>query len=268
MSKPNETVQRPDSRLLRCCRTRPVRAVLIAAFLGLLTTVLVAWGIALFVGEFREGSHVEFLRIDYDHSPLDAASLWGRFERANGVGVTRYELSSSPLVLYFRDPVHRSIAERSQDHALNVLRSSVPDWVAPPPPGKITGSTASVSLGYGFPFRCLSLSYHVEYDYRVYSVFPAITNKIGMLTLDDPLDRGRSWERLSLPYNPIWSGLLANSLAYGFVWLMVFTAIGFARRAVRRGRGRCTRCNYDLSGAVTPVCPECGRAVGATAKMG
>jgi hypothetical protein len=31
------------------------------------------------------------------------------------------------------------------------------------------------------------------------------------------------------------------------------------RRALRRRKNRCPKCNYDLRGAVAPLCPECGQ---------
>jgi hypothetical protein len=33
---------------------------------------------------------------------------------------------------------------------------------------------------------------------------------------------------------------------------------GFARRQRRRARNHCPTCNYDLAGAPSPICPECG----------
>lgn len=69
----------------------------------------------------------------------------------------------------------------------------------------------------------------------------------------------------NLPLTPIWKGYLANSLFYAAVWLIIGLAATcstrVARRTLRRRRGLCTRCAYDLKG-LTPgtPCPECGQA--------
>ena len=60
------------------------------------------------------------------------------------------------------------------------------------------------------------------------------------------------------PLRPIWRGFVANALLYGFVlWALNFGA-STARRMIRRKRGHCTKCGYDLRGAEHEVCPECG----------
>lgn len=77
------------------------------------------------------------------------------------------------------------------------------------------------------------------------------------------LDRGAEGSGLVnviLPLRPLWPGLAINTIFYGAAIWMVWAGAGALRRGVRRRRGRCVRCNYDLrgraSGAV--VCPECG----------
>jgi hypothetical protein len=64
-----------------------------------------------------------------------------------------------------------------------------------------------------------------------------------------------------LPLRPIWPGFLFNTLIYAAaLWGLLFTP-GVLRRTVRRRRGRCTRCAYDLRGIEHDVCPECGESV-------
>jgi hypothetical protein len=60
-------------------------------------------------------------------------------------------------------------------------------------------------------------------------------------------------------YQPIWRGLLINTAFYGgIIWLLWFDP-GMIRRGVRRQRGLCVRCGYDLrGGSAGGACPECG----------
>lgn len=67
-----------------------------------------------------------------------------------------------------------------------------------------------------------------------------------------------------LPYRPIWIG----QLAWGSFWFAVVTLVQLmwyilrrGWRDVRRWRGRCANCNYDLRGNTSGACPECGVSV-------
>ena len=67
-----------------------------------------------------------------------------------------------------------------------------------------------------------------------------------------------STNKLTLPYEVLWPGFTINTLLYAaivwVVWLSPFTA----RRMIRRKRGHCLKCGYDLRGAEHEACPECG----------
>jgi hypothetical protein len=61
-----------------------------------------------------------------------------------------------------------------------------------------------------------------------------------------------------IPLNPIWRGFLASTLLCGAVAWLLWLAPSVTRRALRRRRGACPRCGYDLRGGGQGVCPECG----------
>ena len=67
-----------------------------------------------------------------------------------------------------------------------------------------------------------------------------------------------------IPTHILWSGAIINTLVYAAVWFGLIIAPGAARRTVRRRRGRCVQCGYDLRGEFEKGCPECGwgRATG------
>jgi len=57
---------------------------------------------------------------------------------------------------------------------------------------------------------------------------------------------------------PIWSGLLIDAAFWSTGWAALAMALVLLRRGIRRWRGRCPRCAYDLQGAPGAGCPECG----------
>lgn len=57
-----------------------------------------------------------------------------------------------------------------------------------------------------------------------------------------------------LSITPIWRGLFANSVFWGFSLFILVTVLRFLRRLVRRRRGRCPHCGYDLLGL--SLCPS------------
>ena len=64
-----------------------------------------------------------------------------------------------------------------------------------------------------------------------------------------------------LPYRVLWPGFAVNTIFYAAVlWLLAFGPFA-ARRIIRRKRGRCIQCGYDLRHAPHDACPECGAGV-------
>lgn len=77
-----------------------------------------------------------------------------------------------------------------------------------------------------------------------------------------PLFRG-SFTPRSVPLRPIWRGFAFNTIFYAAtLWLLFiapFHAFRGMRRIIRRRRGQCIRCGYDLRGQLPGAgCPECG----------
>lgn len=65
-------------------------------------------------------------------------------------------------------------------------------------------------------------------------------------------------ETVTLPLYPIWPGFAINTVFYAAIcWLLWMTPFT-ARRMIRRRRGRCPNCGYDLAHAEHEQCPECG----------
>ncbi len=64
-----------------------------------------------------------------------------------------------------------------------------------------------------------------------------------------------------LPLRPLWPGFAFNTVFYAVLLWILWLSPFVVRRAIRRKRGRCVNCGYDLrgtSGGGGEVCPECG----------
>jgi hypothetical protein len=62
----------------------------------------------------------------------------------------------------------------------------------------------------------------------------------------------------ALPFMPIGRGMALNTAFYGGIWAGLVAAAWLARRSARRLRGRCLRCGYDVRASYAALCPECG----------
>jgi hypothetical protein len=63
--------------------------------------------------------------------------------------------------------------------------------------------------------------------------------------------------RRCVPLRPIWNGVLANWCIFAFLWALVIHCMVLSRKVMRRGRGHCAWCGYDVR-ASDSICPECG----------
>lgn len=73
-------------------------------------------------------------------------------------------------------------------------------------------------------------------------------------------DRVTSWgtRPKAIPFAPAWPGFAINMFIYAAGVLLIWTLLYSARRLMRKWRGRCPRCGYNLRRRVTAGCPECG----------
>jgi hypothetical protein len=67
-----------------------------------------------------------------------------------------------------------------------------------------------------------------------------------------------------IPLRPLWPGFAINTLFYAGVLWMLFCGPFALRRMIRRRRGQCPACAYPIGWGAgqSPVCTECGAAVG------
>jgi len=88
-----------------------------------------------------------------------------------------------------------------------------------------------------------------------------VETRLGSVRLHDSFaHRGLTMER-SIPLRPRWPGLAVNSLLFAsvlFCLSLIPVMWTLAAARMRRIRGRCITCGYDLRGQFDAGCPECG----------
>ena len=60
------------------------------------------------------------------------------------------------------------------------------------------------------------------------------------------------------PNRVLWIGMIVNELFYVLLIVSTFFSWRYGRRWIRRRRGRCPQCSYDLRGNLGGGCSECG----------
>ncbi len=63
-----------------------------------------------------------------------------------------------------------------------------------------------------------------------------------------------------LPVGPLWPGFAVNTLFYAAILWLIIPGPFALRRFIRRRRGLCPACGYDLRHGEHKACPECGLA--------
>jgi hypothetical protein len=73
---------------------------------------------------------------------------------------------------------------------------------------------------------------------------------------------GESLGERIIPLRPLWPGFALNTLLYAAILFALIRGPFIARRTLRRRRGLCVSCGYDLRGRGPDhaACPECGAA--------
>ena len=105
---------------------------------------------------------------------------------------------------------------------------------------------------YGVPMLAM------WYRYRTH-LAPSVTYTVrGGIRVASYRIGGPSGEPGILPIRLIWPGFAINTIFYAAIlWLLTLGPFT-ARRMIRRKRGHCIKCGYDLRGDVSSGCPECG----------
>ncbi|MBL9140871.1 MAG: hypothetical protein JNK53_03300, partial [Phycisphaerae bacterium] len=139
-----------------------------------------------------------------------------------------------------------------------------------PAPGENVGAQGvAVDMAFGIPFPCMWM--HAELPMRD-AAFEEWTwsSAFEVVPLRATAAQPRARRNVQgvwshglgrIPMAPLWAGLAANSVA----WAALLGAVMWARHRVRwmgqvmrRDRGRCADCGYELARVARASCPECG----------
>ena len=234
----------------------PVRIALYV-LLGAVSTVGVAWVCAVEVQLrdatsemrsciWRPSSGSIKGRIDVEH--------WGRFGSARyACCVMQPDPPWTDAGPFVTPTEARALAPAWSQQVLFDWTDQQHDW--PPEAFTVQGVDCR-----GWPFHALWCAYAWNPETEP-DLWYWVTNGGGIELGDGmmPSDPADWWPRAALPCLPIRPGFIADTVVFATCWLVVLAAPGMIRGALRRRRGLCVRCAYDLR--ATPSgsrCPDCG----------
>lgn len=125
------------------------------------------------------------------------------------------------------------------------------------PPGWLKGIYKEWRVGW--PRPCLARHTWLSFGKNIPSGygFAAGQDERGLVVLPQNGMFAGFRER-RLPIEAVWPGLILNTLFFAVILWLLWSALFAARRIIRRNRGRCIKCGYNLSHVEHEVCPECG----------
>ncbi|MEE8154284.1 MAG: hypothetical protein V3T53_04920 [Phycisphaerales bacterium] len=215
--------------------------------LGAILNVAVAWGFALSVDlgvhkAFRIGARrIAVFHRDLEETDFDGWKLMRRAAPGGRVVAVVPEKATAPRDSADPDDVPADAA--SAYRRLCKYTDRPVNW----PPGSWK---SLVDQSRGWPM--LAMCCQCEYN----SYIPGTTFVVNGIEIDD----GQTviGEAIVLPLRPIWPGFAINTLFYAAILWSLTLGPFAARRRIRRKRGHCIKCGYDLRGAEHEACPECG----------
>lgn len=254
--------------------------ILVCLVLGIITTVGVAWGLAVTVdwqdaagrlGKIEYGDVGWRMSVDREFGAIQIHStpVWGDLLKAvqefdySFLAQTRSEelITRDSLPEWSRARAEFDVAKYERS-ACRVATEYIYGW----PGGALRCTAFPETISFVKKSR-LESRFHVERNEvwwmangERYSLViePGDGVRDGILFRATYNPAGDVDEFQVLPLRPIWRGFLIDAVFYSAIWCTLFFGPRTIRRATRWKRGRCPSCGYDLQGALNTGCPECG----------
>ncbi len=231
-----------------------------------MTTIAVAWGCAsqqtfppYYVTGFYFRPGGEWLWcIDRYDRPGACKLGWKMFFGGWRIGEGEYEYNPGASKSSQRRQLERLSRAPPDDRHQLWDRADVPSWskLGKTPDAKRDKEFRRVREEYAFGWPGLALGYRFESDAPRKQYDPSLERYVGALHIASSLPL-TSWTGY-LPLQVLWRGFVADSLLYAVGWFVPIGGIALARLGLRRCRGKCAKCGYDLRGDFSTGCSECG----------
>jgi hypothetical protein len=234
--------------------------------LGLLTTLAAAWGSAALAHPTRAAAHCytlsdwkenpEFGGYQFRSATVDRIS-WGLMFFAGS-----YSVAINPFTGALVNPDGTQISWAKELLPESNAKGLFPPWWGRAPRVETNGVNGRQFLwlqdARGWPMPALWC------EWQDSKTGPSLGPVEGGIALGSPRPAGADFDSArALPCRPIWRGLAADTGFYSLAWWCLVRGTGSVRAALRRRRGRCVACSYDLSGLPAGApCPECGKGAG------
>ena len=239
---------------------------------GAITTVAVAWGCAW--------THLDDIstdpRIASFNEPEVDRSIRPTLQEIGRLGTFGWRPRRGDTYLVYRvvrwDRKSLGCLSECHEERWENPPGSFTFWNGPGPQNLPIQTTVSA----GWPFYALTGEEWSVYSRETENSTSSATHRIEVTSTTKPIEIGDYSVdvQVLIPFSPIWPGFVIDTLFYAAIWFGVFFGFTSAKRAIRRKRGRCPRCGYDLRGGVSveppprpelgtkaatsPGCPECG----------
>lgn len=228
---------------------RLAATIAICVMLGAITTVVVTWGLAVFLPFESVKSSTAFRTAKFGGTELKAGFMVFRYQRSGYLAVH----PMTPVPVAHGNP---------EDHESEPsTRDLTPDWARGSVEAYWSKYRVNSIVLESFGWPCPAAFSQVSFTFSP-GVSPSPTVDDGSGFIVQRVTRTRPVFNVAypavLPVRPIWRGLAIDVTAYAATWMLILVGLGVAKRAIRIHRGLCPRCAYNLKDQPTPGCPECG----------
>jgi len=214
-----------------------------ALVLGLVTSISIAWVVA--------ARHIDFGGTTTLTSYSDDQGGWTR----SSFGMTHISVTNATWTDGYKAGA-RALAQRW------VLLPAIETVNRTFETGKRSPESEDWVVAAGWPWRCAWC--HAQQSQ--FWLSPTLAPGDPSINLTPAVRSGERKLRV-LPLRPLWLGLIGNMLFYSAFWFLLLS-IPALYRTLRRRKGCCAKCGYNLKGIGSANCPECGAATAATAVAG